>query len=189
MRLLGGTSDNGPHKYDKQVWAKRPLAETSIAYAAHDVHIIGLLLSKYRETDVPESFMQGVMAHSERYVNFFRNHPYAVSWPRDKNLTMKEEPIVSLAVLTAFRQQQAQAAAAARVVRNADQANRFLATERAMQAMSLSSSTAAGASTSTGAALARPATALLAVAGATAAAGGFNSASSSSVDLRGLSTA
>ena len=86
----------GPHKADPSVWGRRPLEDATVAYSAHDVHLIGLLLREFRARHVPDELLRAAKAHSQRYAGAFRDRANAIEWPDDKSFVLEELPIVTL---------------------------------------------------------------------------------------------
>ena len=93
--------NKAPHKcmphndqlHSVNVWLRRPLEPSSIAYAASDVHIIQLMYAKMCQVKLLPVLYDGVVKHSARYERYFRD---TESHVRTRDFTMREHPIVQL---------------------------------------------------------------------------------------------
>jgi len=82
-------SGTPPHKYDSQVWAKRPLSESSWFYSAADGHMIDLIYQSMEKVKITPKLRLDVEHHSKRYLDHFRRYHRAVRY-QDKEYVMEE---------------------------------------------------------------------------------------------------
>lgn len=101
LRLLGHNMP-APHKYDSQVWGKRPIRAQALHYAGADVHTICLLVKNMRRFELTPELLHRVKLHSARYVSAFRDLQRALRpWPHDKEIILLEHSILDDDVLPA----------------------------------------------------------------------------------------